>query len=41
MRGDKDYPFDGVTSYGRVWRKCAGKLGLEFWTEVSKCELLY
>ena len=27
--GDKAWPFSGVTSYGRVWRKGAGKRGLE------------
>ena len=29
MHGDKAWPFSGVTSYGRVWRKGAGKRGLE------------
>ena len=29
MHGDKALPFSGVTSYGRVWRKGAGKRGLE------------
>ena len=23
--GNKECPFSGVTSYGRVWKKCAGK----------------
>ena len=25
MRGDKKRPFNGATSYGRLWRKGAGK----------------
>ena len=29
MRRDKECPFSGVTNYGRVWRKDAGKRGLE------------
>ena len=29
MRGDKECPFSGVTNYGRVSRKGAGKWGLE------------
>ena len=29
MHRDKAWPFSGVTSYGRVWRKGAGKRGLE------------
>ena len=30
MRGDKSYSFSGVTSYGRIWRKGAGKQGVEY-----------
>ena len=25
MRGDKEYPFSGVTKPGRVWEEVAGK----------------
>ena len=28
-RGDQECPFGGVTSYGRIWRKGAGKRGVE------------
>ena len=30
MHGDKQWPFTGVTNYGRVCRKGAGKWGLEY-----------
>ena len=29
MHGDKECLFSGVTNYGRVWRKGAGKQGME------------
>ena len=35
--GNKKCPFNGVTSYGRSWRKGAGKRGLECATHPSLC----
>ena len=42
MRGDKACHFSDVTNYGRVWRKDAGKRGLEcaiFTVVLCQCSL--
>ena len=39
MHGDKERPFNSVTNYGGVWRKGAGKRGLECGGRVPESEV--